>query len=548
MTVYTCLFEAKSIQGYILRSGRLRHIVGASEMIESLTADLLDSVLEALCINEGKQVQFSRRAGGGVYLFCQERETRDAFRDLWSLVVRQYAPGLEFVVAGGQGSDAYTAYRQAREQLQAARNRLPADLPSGGPVTAYAARTGLPAVKGDGKLGMQDAATARFGLGDFWKLGRLTKKFAAELPVDAWPRNLEHDSGGGGRHFPFLPDNRYLGVLHADGNGLGQLLMRLGEDVKTAARAEVFVPLFRDFSEVVARATEAAARDATRRVLLNTRRDVAEEEQDSVPARPIVLGGDDLTVILRADIALPFARVFLESFERESHDRLVALRKKYKYIPGLPDALTAGAGIAFVKSSHPFHLAHGLAESLAGYAKAAAKQNRDTEGRIPPTVAFHRVTTGGHGEYARILETELTYGPQSERVRTTLGVYGIDPHSSGLPALNDLEELAGLLGGEELARGPTRQILTLLGRDLDDARRRYSRWREVMEDRSGSDEGSVIKRMDALMTRLCGTLSTRLPVSKTGDPPATPLGDVVTLLSVSHGAAGDSRFNEESAT
>ena len=67
MTCYACLFEAKSIQDYILRSGRLRHIVGASELIDSLTGKLLDDVLEALKSVEDGEVRLSRRAGGAVY-------------------------------------------------------------------------------------------------------------------------------------------------------------------------------------------------------------------------------------------------------------------------------------------------------------------------------------------------------------------------------------------------------------------------------------------------------------------------------------------------
>ena len=46
----------------------------------------------------------------------------------------------------------------------------------------------------------------------------------------------------------------------------------------------------------------------------------------------------------------------------------------------LPRALTVGAWIAYVKSSHPFYMAHELAESLAHAAKERAKQVR-TAGR-----------------------------------------------------------------------------------------------------------------------------------------------------------------------
>ena len=545
MTCHACLFEAKSIQDYILRSGRLRHIVGASELIDSFTSELLDDVLVALGLAEGKDIKFSRRAGGAVYLFSTRREARDTFRDLWSLIMRQYAPGLEFMIAQGEGVTDYAAYQQALGGLQAARNRQPPTLPNGGPVTRYAPRTGQPAVSHDAKLGFQDAATSRFGLDRFWRRGGLTAKFADKdsVSINAWPRNLEHNPSDGDRtDFPFWPDNHYLGLVHADGNGLGQLLIQLGEQVQS--HPEMFIDLFRDFSTAITEATCAAAQDATQQVLLPARGNPHETKAvGAIPARPIVLGGDDLTILVRADLAIPFTRTFLTAFEHRSREKLEPLHGKYPTIKGVPEELTAGAGIAFVKSNHPFHLAHELAESLARFAKDRAKEQKDTHGRIPPTLAFHRVTTASHGDYADIRQQEMTHGPDPARIITTLGAYRVDPPSSQLPALVDLEALAQLLGGEEMARGPARQLLTLLGQDFDGARRHYARWREVMNDRHADG----LSTLDNYLRRLCGDLADDLPISKVGTPQATPLGDVATLLAVTAGATSEPARAEDTA-
>lgn len=529
MTWHACLFEAKSIQEYILRSGRLRHIVGASELIDGLTGALLDDCFAALRLRKGHDIQWSRRAGGAVYLFTENIAHRDDFRDLWSLVVRQYAPGLSFVLATGSGENPRVAFEQAREQLDAQRNRAAADLPAGTPITEYAPRTGRPAVTRDAKLGLQDAATARFGLKAFWRSGKVTEKFAPSIAADLWPRELEYDAEGDDdeRAFPFLPDNRYLGLLHADGNGLGHVLLELAKQVRS--RPEIFLDLFRAFSEGVGRATEAAAQLATEAVLLPARR---------IAARPIVLGGDDLTILLRADLALPFAQSFLSEFEQASRNEMTQLRARFSNVPGVPEALTAGGGIAFVKSNHPFHLAHQLAESLARHAKKRAKALA-RNGRIPPTIAFHRVTKASHGDYDRILRDEMTFGEKDDCIRTTLEVYGTDAQPTDLPSLTDLQELAALLGAEHMARGPARQVLALIGRDLDDARRRYGRWREVMGERDRASRD----RFDGSLHRLCGSVWNDLPVAADGFPHATPLGDVATLLAVgnvsdvSHGGA-----------
>lgn len=542
MASYACLFEAKSIQDYILRSGRLRHIIGASELLDSLTPKLLDEVLVVLGLERDRDVRFSREAGGAVYLFAHDRQHRDAFRDLWSITVRQYAPGLEFVLVMGEGNNDHAAYEDANKRLHAARNRQPPLLPGGTPVTRYAPRTGEPAVSYDAKLGLQDQATTRFGRREFWRDAKdgLTARFAPELTPNDWPRNLDYDPDDpDNAEFPFLPDNRYLALLHADGNGLGQLLIELQEHAK--ANPKDFVPLFRDFSNAVREATLAAARGATDAVLLRARQRATNDVPDSaiglIPARPIVLGGDDLTILLRADLALPFAREFLNRFENESRERLKEVLTKHPAVAAiLPQCLTAGGGIAFVKSNHPFYLAYELAEAIAKRAKDMAKESKAGNGRIPPTLAFHRVTTACHGDYKDILEAEMTTGAGDARVQTTLVSYGLDA-DGGLPALADVEVLAELLRAEEMARGPARQILTLLGQDHDEATRRYLRWQEVMRERAPGQ----LDAMQALLGRLCEGLAGDLPVSEAGAPRRTPLGDVTVLLAVTQGADTDTK-------
>lgn len=526
---YACLFEAKSIQEYILRSGRMRHLVGASELIDSLTTRLLDGVLAAMEAQD--EVQFSRRAGGAVYLFTSSKSVRDAFLQLWSLAVRQYAPNLEFIIVPGEGASAYEAYRDALQAMQAARNRQASVLPTGTPITRYVGRTGLPAVK-DSHKGLEDAASRQFGQHKYWGSGGLVGRFAPASRLDVWPRDLSYgDEDADAEHgavFPFLENNRYLGLLHADGNGLGQLLMTLGEHVM--ANPDVFVELFRDVSEAIEQATCQAATQATTEVLEPV-------DSDVYPARPLVLGGDDLTILVRADLAVPFACAFMHAFETFSREKMAQLKRRYPDVKGLPDALTAGAGIVFIKSNHPFYMAHELVDALAKHAKDRAKEvaKRNQTSRIPPALAFYRITTASHGDYEDIRK-ENTFGTEAMQVISTLGAYSVDTESvPGLPALGDLDELARILGDARMARGPARQILTLLGADLHDARRRYARWREILQERGRDDAAFFMlqQRLQDVLQRLCGgELDPELPISSRGKRRETPLGDVATWLAI----------------
>lgn len=535
MTCFACLFEAKSIQDYILRSGRLRHIVGASELIDALGRDLLDDAVYSLGLQKD-QLRFSRRAGGAVFAFSDSREVRDAFRDLWTLTVRQFAPGLPFVSAVGEGENDYKAYLNARDQLEAARNwQVTAALPAGTPVTRYAPRTGLPAMSRDKKFGDLDGATKRFGQDEFWKRGHLSQRFVTNSKPNEWPNDLNYRDDGA-TLFPFVDDNRYLGLLHADGNVLGQLLKLLSTHVEN--QPDRFVEVFCAFSEAVETATRKAAEHAGLKVLDPARKlqDDAEADDPAVgvyPARPIVLGGDDLTILIRADLAIPFAKEFLLAFEQHSREQLEDLKEKFPNIPNLPEALTAGAGIAFVKSNHPFYMANELVEGLAKWAKDRAKEHKQTRSwgeRTPPTLAFYRVTTASHSHYGDVRRDELTFGDDQETIVTSLGAYGIDPQPQGLPALDDLCALAKELATDQVARGPARQILTLMGQDVNEARRRYARWREVMEKRDQQAKTPIARNIEEKLVRLCGSLDDRLPVSK--DTRTTPLADVATLLTI----------------
>ncbi|HYN78848.1 MAG TPA: hypothetical protein VES73_13790, partial [Lamprocystis sp. (in: g-proteobacteria)] len=320
MPVYTYLFEAKSIQSYLLTTNRLKEIVGGSEMVEALTGvgGLLDDARKAV----GGEITFSRRGGGAFFAFSEDESTRNRLADLWPLLVRQHAPDLEFVQARGHGDSAKAAYDDAHPRLLADRNRPQARYPQAAPLTIRNRRSGEPATtyarsKKGAKAEPVDAATARKLNGRFCKGAALGRRFAPDAPWESWPLNLAPADGDDDeRNFPFLGEDRALALVHADGNGLGQLLIKLNQAM--GANHGNYVEIFRAFSEAVSTATESAAQAATRKVLAGN------QLEGVYPARPIVLGGDDLTMLVRADLALPFTRTFLAAFAAESE---LALRE-----------------------------------------------------------------------------------------------------------------------------------------------------------------------------------------------------------------------------
>lgn len=139
------------------------------------------------------------------------------------------------------------------------------------------------------------------------------------------PRDLDRLAGSG-----------YLALIHADGNGVG--VNRPREEAASARffhRNRVFLR----------RATVAAING------------VCNGDETYASLVPLMLGGDDLLVVCRADKALPFVV--------ELCDELASAQRK----DPSDFELTLGVGVVIAKPNIPIHRLHDVAEQLASSAK-----------------------------------------------------------------------------------------------------------------------------------------------------------------------------------
>ncbi len=524
-------FEAKSIQTYLLDSSKLKDMIGASEQIENLCADhgLLDKILKTL----GLKPVFSRRAGGAFTVFFNHADEADRFYALWSYCVQQQVPGLVFVLhqqAYAQDKDIKTALNEQQRALEHVRSQLYSQLPVPGPLVARAKRTGGAAVAyqhGE----KQDAPTL------------CKRKFESRALLDKvdpnkqfeWPDTFDRDDEEDGKQetvlFPVLRDNSYIGVIHADGNGLGKIVKKLIENTVPEKLQTTLLA----FSDAVRDATLTATHTAICEVATKH----AVNSGTVMPARPLVVGGDDWSFIVRGDLAVDFTAAYLEAFATETRTAFAQLKKEYPDIE-LPDYLTACAGIAFVKPKQPFHQAYALAESLCKYAKKRAKAD-DDKTQTPSALAFHRITTSQIDDFEMILERELTTAQNI--------VLSMQPYFINLPAaiaeaprLSDLINLANSLKNPRLSRGATRELLDLLHMDLSQAQQRFERWQENLQlDEAGKKLKQEI--MDDLYqltgeSRHLDLLDLLKKIPKT-NLHESPLGDALTLNSIRRGSEHD---------
>lgn len=150
--------------------------------------------------------------------------------------------------------------------------------------------------------------------------------------------------------FEELADGRYLAVIHADGNGVGA---GLPDDATESVRAE-----FHHRNRVLLRRALAYALGKIRAASEGTAAQPRSARPLPAPLLPLMLGGDDLLVVCRAEVALPFIRdLCVNLADRQVDDSASKFR------------LTLGVGAAIASYALPFHQLHQVAEALAASAK-----------------------------------------------------------------------------------------------------------------------------------------------------------------------------------
>lgn len=412
-------YEAKSIQKWILATNRLVELRGGSDIIDTLHA----------AAREITNVAPLYAAAGGAEYHFESKEDLEVFASEWPMKVQEVAPGLEVIQAWGQTT------QELLERLSEARNRPVIDLPEAGPWTARAPRSGLPAVGMFERL-LEDGATRAKR-----RRGEQRRALGPESTLGSiWTEDL---------HNKHVWGEGPVAVIHADGNGIGQTVINLRQD-------DLHGEKIARFASSLDEATKAAAMKAVAFL-----KDQVGKEED-LPARPIVLGGDDFTFIVRGEYAIDFLKVWLEAFEQETFKR-----------PEIPGRLTACGGIVFVNSRFPFATAHEVAELCCKQAKSVLRAS----GRSG--FVFERVTTSQSDELSRSL------------------VYHLGEGDTG--GVNWKMALEALKCVENLPRGKFRQWIALQGEEKEQL------WRRIDEVARTSAYLESWEKLTSLVEKLGST-------------------------------------------
>lgn len=467
------IFECKSVQAYIFSSTRLIDIIAASErldrVIDNTESSLLSRVCDELNIDNdlldvtkdvsGEGIQFLRCKGGSIQAVSDSQQTLINFRSLWQITLQQLCPSLSFVDAIGSGDNMHSALAQTFAELGAAQN-----IPRLSGFNATAVMQRYPRTGGASMPANSDATKNHK---ESWK-GADADVLRHRSAYSLW--DIKSNSGLQQRfvpnefskeiQFPTNHDAEFntgeikdVALLHADGNGLGQLLISLRDALDTEGNEKTYKNVLREFSDVVNSATVNAAKQATKWLF---EQHTQHNESKHLPMRPIVLGGDDLTLLVGANYALEYMEKFTEAFECETQKAIKNLLTQHSLKHGkFPNCLTASGAIVFCKLGHPFTAIASLVEQATNSAKEFSKQQVETGAVAPASVTFCRTSTVITSDFAQFMEQVATFEVQEnvygvERLQLAQDSYLLsEPASGQAQTLTALKQLAEFSRSEE---------------------------------------------------------------------------------------------------
>lgn len=401
------MLETGGNQEYIFATNRVRENVGASHITAQATTGWLDEALEALAhraslprspdgrrlgeVIDGKPVPFEvvqRISGSALVLFSGDRlgEARRVAAEVTARAIAE-APGLDLAsgivpapqpegASGKQFADAVRAASARVQENRAARPGAGARHPRL-PITASC----------ESSPGGACAEQRMPGEEEVWRpaaAASIAKRRAAHDGFQRIARLVEAPQGTRLARSAdeierlFEGDLPWLGCVHADGNGIGAVLLELAAAGDARSYLSGLVEFSTRLEACGLRALEAALREV-------------EPVGGVVPVVPLVFGGDDLTALVPGRQALGFTAAYLRTFEAETAAQISDLA------PG--GRLSASAGVAITKPHHPFSDAYQLAERLADSAKRVKLVVRDANKPVPcSAVDFHMLYDSIAGE------------------------------------------------------------------------------------------------------------------------------------------------------
>lgn len=381
MTIkHVLLIETASNQVTIFQTNRLRENIGASDLIHRVGDRFVEEEITRLKLQ--RRTTIGVATSGKAIVGSDTEATAEAIIEAVTRRALIECPGV--VVRGAHCAIEKQELGSLEEAIKAVHVRvatIASELPAPNarfarlPFVEECSSSGYPAAVPHPDKNLRGGASSMV----------LAKRGAYQ---SAWKRIT--DAVPGVRLYKGLADfedepelsGNWRAIVHADGNGLGSVFANFRKNLAHDIDVVGYLEAMRKFSDAIDSWSKRAAEIAMLAIWgseldeqVADRR--ASGKRQRVPVLPVVLGGDDLTVICEGERAVPFAAAYLCAFEEQSEQGLKD--DLGRLLPRLEEKkFAAAAGVAIVKPHFPFHQAYALAEQLTKSAKAPKDKVKGT--------------------------------------------------------------------------------------------------------------------------------------------------------------------------
>jgi CRISPR/Cas system-associated protein Cas10 (large subunit of type III CRISPR-Cas system) len=515
MSKYLYGASIQGIQSFIFQTNKLKEIVGGSELVEEIcTREFQDLVTE--CGVQFEKDNVILQAAGNIKYQFNSKEDCQKIVEKFPRRVMEKAPGItvsQAVIDLREGVSYKEALQSLEDKLRIQRNKAKytSNQISHFMFGETARRTGGIGVKYDNRTEVIDATQeAKLSFNR-----KASKRLYESLTGLDYIKNnqkifdMEDLTGpkeGEGELQTISSKSNWIAVVHADGNNLGKKLIAMYDNlddhlIKNAVKV---------FSEALDHATKLAVQEAYAETVAPQ---IEARKLSKIPIRPIVIGGDDVTVVLKGDLAVPFTNAFLKAFEKFTKELFAKMEKELsleRFNLGLSEGLTACAGIAFIKPKYPFHYGADLAEELCSKAKKHSKLINSEFS--PSSLLFHKVQSSFIDDMVEIEKQELT---TKDGLRFDYGPYFLN-EQRGFDTVDTLLYRVGKINRPSAPKSKIREWLGTVRDDATQADYLMERIKEILKPNS-----AYVK-----------DLSLTYPKIKRGDHEYTHLYDLISLSNI----------------
>ena len=403
--LYALLFDTRSIQRYIYAGNRLRTNIGASYIVDCVFQDILiDEVLTEMFPDDEfpaatnsawnfaddetkswenmKSCCVAYIGGGNAMLLFKE-----SAKNLRTEVVKNFTrkllierPGIKIGAAQGElnlvdGKLNQNEVTELYKTLKDTQSKIfpPVNVPySGltlsceidGATADFCDTRGL--VKPDGEVRFYSQETAIKA--DFSKKANenLRERFIDIFMLKNFVPDFNFEFPDEVEKLGQIETENYFAIVHVDGNNMG-LKFRNCENLNQR----------RKLSREIRRKTEGSFADLLIKIIKskNILDEYLDLEENILPIRPLIIGGDDVTFICPAKMAIIFTKNLMELMTAETPaDTAEHLTMKSSR------RMDCCAGIAILPTAYPFFRGYELAEQLCDEAKDAMRKINLPEG------------------------------------------------------------------------------------------------------------------------------------------------------------------------